>query len=410
MHTVIAQLFQELSHVINWQEVDHTPVLPISPTEVLRILMVTPRYYPQRGRLENHVQQVAQRLVQAGHDVTVLTSSGNQRFAYPEQMAGVKIQRVAEGLEEATYDAALDLYNAIRYGQWDIVHLQSSHTLLGLLGMYGAWQAHIPYVVTLHGGDYATDPQHPLYTVQHELLPPLLSRAARLIAPTQFAIDYYSQRLHLPTERFSLIPNGADTERYTDCRSSEQAVVITALGRTESTLGQHRMIAAMPHILDHYPYARLHILGENLNQAVLKQQALVLGVASHVEITAIPAFNASMLEAMTADTTVITTWGQDHPYVATLLTAMSPKPAVLIGSGDLSAAHTPPAEQVRLVDTASTPQELATAVMDQVYCAFTEARRYLPTWDACVDELLSLYHHFAVPLWKPHGQESLQLN
>lgn len=407
---MIAQLFQELFHAINWQEVDRNPVHPLATPEALRILMVTPRYYPQRGRLENHVQQVAQRLVHAGHDVTVLTSSNNQRFAYPEQMAGVKIQRVADGLEEATYDAALDLYNTIRYGQWDIVHLQSSHTMLGLLGMYGAWQARIPYVVTLHGGDYATDPHHPLYTVQHDLLPPLLGRAARLIAPTQFAIDYYSQRLQLPIERFSLLPNGADSERYPDRRASEQAVVITALGRTESTLGQHRMIAAMPHILDHYPCARLHILGENLNQAVLKQQALVLGVANHVEITAIPAFNESTLEAITADTTVITTWGQDHPYLAALLTAMSPKPAVLIGSGKLPAEHTPPVEQVRLVDTASTPQELAIAVLDQVYCAVTEARRYLPTWDDCVDELLCLYHHFAVPLWKPHVQESVHFN
>lgn len=407
---MIAQLFQELAHVINWQEVDQSPVTPPSAQEDLRILMVTPRYYPQCGRLENHVQQVAQRLVHAGHDVTVLTSSSNRRFAYQEQVAGVKIQRVAEGLEEATYDAALDLYNTIRYGQWDIVHLQSSHTMIGLLGMYGALQARIPYVVTLHGGDYATDPHHPLYSVQHELLSPLLGRAARLIAPTQFAIDYYSQRLQLPPERFSFIPNGADTAGYTSGRSSEQAVVITALGRTESTLGQHRMIAAMPHILDQYPYARLHILGENLNQAVLKQQALVLGVANHVEITAIPAFNENTLEAMTADSTVITTWGQDHPYLTALLAAMSPKPAVLIGAGNLPLAHAPQAEQVRLVDTASTPQELATAVMDQVYCAFTEARRYLPTWDACVDELLSLYHHFAVPLWKPHVQGSAQFN
>ena len=407
---MIAQLFQELSHGINWQEVDQSLAPQQSTQEELRILMVTPRYYPQRGRLEHHVQQVAQRLVHAGHDVTILTSSSHRRFAYQEQVAGVKIQRVAEGLEETTYDAALDLYNTIRYGQWDIVHLQSSHTMIGLLGMYGAWQARIPYVVTLHGGDYASDPHHPLYNVQHEFLSPLLGRAARLIAPTQFAIDYYSQRLQLPRERFSLIPNGADTEGHTGRCAAEHEVVITALGRTESTLGQHRMIAAMPHILDHYPQARLHILGENLNQTVLKQQALVLGVANHVEITAIPAFNESTLEAMMADTTVITTWGQDHPYVTALVAAMSPKPAVLIGAGNLPVDSPPQAEQVRLVDTTSTPQELATAVMDQVYCAFTEARRYLPTWDACVDELLALYHHLAVPLWKPHVQESAQFN
>ena len=40
----------------------------------LRILMVTPRYFPSMGGVENHVYQVTRRLAHAGVDVTVLTS------------------------------------------------------------------------------------------------------------------------------------------------------------------------------------------------------------------------------------------------------------------------------------------------------------------------------------------------
>lgn len=431
---MIAKLFQELSHLINWQEVDQRPVprrrigsqnsfvphlsegkwnkafLDNHPPKQLRILMVTPYYYPQRGPIENHVYQVVQRLAQAGHDVTVLTSSANRHFEAQEQVDGINIQRVAASLEQDTYDAALDLYTTIRYGQWDIVHLQSSHTLVGLLGMYAAAQARIPYVVTLHGGDYVSDPHHTLYHLQHRLLRPLLLRASRLIAPTQFALDYYTQRLQLPAERFTLIPNGNDFESHWESHPSEQEILITAVGRIESSFGQHRMIAALPHILAHYPYARLRILGKDLNQAVLERQAQVLGVAEHVEITTIPEFNEAVMEALTVDMAMVTAWGNDHPYMAALFAAMAPNSSILISNCAAPLCDSTQADQLCIVDTASTPQELATAVVEQLYSVFTRARRHLPTWDDCVSELLPLYHAFSDAIWEPQAQQSAQFN
>lgn len=391
---MIADLIQSLAHGVNWLEVEQSQGTRPPAKQELRILMITPRYYPQRGKIENHVYQIAHRLAQFGHDITVLTHDNHQRILVQEQVAGVKIQRVTENIDGETYDAALDLYAAIRYGHWDIIHVQSSHTLIALLGMYAAWQARIPYVVTLHGGDVTLDPQNPLCEVQQRLLRPLLARSARLIAPTSFAIEYYQPRLQLPAEHFVLIADGTDSAVNLEPFSPEHEVLIAALGRLESNIGQHRLIAAMPHILASYPAARLRILGEDLNYRALVHQALVLGVADHVEIAALSTADFAGVEVGTADAMVVTVLSQDQQYVAAVMDAMPPKRSVLIGNHRTEHADGKRHQQVRMVDSTSTPQEIAAAVIEQLQGAFSEARRHLPTWDDCAHELSSLYYAF----------------
>src|SRR4051794_2271710 len=60
----------------------------------LRLLFVTPRYLPFIGGVENHVYQVARRLVQRGVDVTVLTTDTTGTLEPRETLEGVKVQRV----------------------------------------------------------------------------------------------------------------------------------------------------------------------------------------------------------------------------------------------------------------------------------------------------------------------------
>jgi glycogen synthase len=389
---MIADLFHNLDHGVNWQEIDQESTTWQSTKEELRIVMVTPRYYPQRGRIENHVYQIAHRMAQIGHDITVLTSSNHQRLLAQDEMAGVKIQRVAENIHGDSYAAALDFYSAIRYGQWDIVHLQSSHTLIAMLGMYAARQAQIPYVITLHGGDFTSDPQNPLYCLQDHWLRPLLANAARLIAPTPFAIEYYRQRLQLPPEHFILIPEGRDSAAMFEPFAADHEVVIAAVGRLESASGQHRLIAAMPHILMHFPTARLRILGKDLDRRALAHQAYLLGVADHIEIDSLTVADFAEIGVTTADAKVITVSGVDPHYAVALtnyLTAKPPKLNDYDSAKQIEMSHCP---QVCRVDTTHTPQEIALSLIEQLQIALSKAHRHLLAWDYCVDELLALYH------------------
>ena len=114
-------------------------VSPQAPRE--RILFVTPRYFPYVGGVQNHVYQVASRLARLGIDITVLTSNPGGQLPASENMDGVKLRRVRAWPAKRDYYFAPDIYRIITQERWDIVHVQSYHTLVAPFAMVAAWKA-----------------------------------------------------------------------------------------------------------------------------------------------------------------------------------------------------------------------------------------------------------------------------
>src|SRR5689334_12261639 len=82
----------------------------------LRLLMVTPRYFPLMGGVENHVYEVARRLAQADVDITVLTTDTTGALPLHEELEGVKVQRVPAWPAQRDYYLAPDIYRVITRG------------------------------------------------------------------------------------------------------------------------------------------------------------------------------------------------------------------------------------------------------------------------------------------------------
>jgi glycosyltransferase involved in cell wall biosynthesis len=141
-------------------KVEAASVFPQKTPE--RILFVTPRYFPSVGGVQNHVYQVASRLAWLGIDITVLTTDPSGQLPSSENMDGVKISRVRAWPARQDYYFAPDIYRIITRERWDIVHIQSYHTLVAPLAMFAAWQANLPYVVTFHGGGHSSRLRHSL--------------------------------------------------------------------------------------------------------------------------------------------------------------------------------------------------------------------------------------------------------
>src|SRR5512143_3767639 len=101
----------------------------------LKVLMATPRYFPFVGGVENHVHQVARRLARTGTDVTILTADSTGQLIRSEERDGVKIKRVRAFPAGRDYNWAPEIYRVITSGDWDLVHVQSYHTLFAPLAM-----------------------------------------------------------------------------------------------------------------------------------------------------------------------------------------------------------------------------------------------------------------------------------
>jgi glycosyltransferase involved in cell wall biosynthesis len=359
-------------------------------TKPLRVLQVTPRYFPLVGGVENHVYQVARRLAGAGAAVTILTTDRTGQLAPCEEVEGVTVRRVRAWPAQRDYYIAPGLVREIGAGGWDVVHVQSYHTAVAPLAMLAAGRARVPYVLTFHGGGHSSGWRHGLRGVQRGLLRPLLARAARLVALANFEVEQYAAELGLPRERFAVIPNGADLPAATAVAESVDPRIIASVGRLEHYKGHQRILAAMPTILAQEPKARLWIAGEGPYEAELRRQTAQLGLDRQVEIRPIPASERATMaaELSRAALVVLLSDYETHPIAALEALALGRPLLVADNSGMRELAQR---GWARAIPADSAPEDVAQAVLGQLRQPLRPGPIQLPTWDECARDLLTLY-------------------
>ncbi|MGE5141278.1 MAG: glycosyltransferase family 4 protein [Rudaea sp.] len=361
---------------------------PGNGTARSRLLFVTPRYPPFTGGVENHVYQVARRLAPY-FDVTVLTTDPSGQLAPREEEEGVTVRRVRAWPSRGDFYLAPDIFRVIRDEPWDLVHIQSFHTLVAPLAMLAARQARIPYVLTFHGGGHSSRWRHSLRGAQRRVLRPLLAGAERLVAVARFEIDAYGRELGIPRERFALIPNGCDLQPARAARGREHAR-IASIGRLEEYKGHHRILRAMPEIIRQEPEARLWIAGSGPYEPELRRLAAELGMTDRVDIQAIPAAERERMAEELSRVSLAVLLSEFETQPIALLEALALGCSALVAdtSGLREMAE---AGLARAIPLNSTPEEVARAAVQELRAPARAAPVVLPTWDDCARDLRLLY-------------------
>jgi len=359
----------------------------------LRVLMVTPRYFPLVGGVEHHVAQVAALMAHEA-DVTVLTTDRTGELPAAETVAGVRIVRVPAWPRERDYYIAPRIADEISRSGADIVHVQSIHTAVAPIAMRAAIKAGLPFVLTFHGGGHSSATRESMRGLQWSLLRPLLARARKLIAVAQFEAQRFSTALGLPLDRFTVIPNGSDLPALepgeADALRAASPATIVSVGRLERYKGHHRLIEAMPAVLAQVPEARLRIIGTGPYEAHLRDQVQRLGLGDAVEITSIPptdrlamarALAACSLFALMSDF-------ETHPLAAIEAISLG-RPALV---ADTSGLRELASRGLARAVPADTPTPLlAETIVQDLRAPRTVPAFNAPTWRECADSLLALY-------------------
>ena len=357
----------------------------------MRVLMATPRFLPGIGGVERHVERLAQRLVQRGCRVTVLTTGLEQGLPARERIGEIDVMRVSAWPHGSDLYAAPGIYTELTRGEWDVVHVQSYHTFVAPLAMLGALKAKVPYVLTFHGGGHSSRIRARIRTPQLLALRPLLARASRLVAVARFEIEHYGRLLRLPESRFVLVPNGAELPSPPQSAAPRRnGLQIASVGRLERYKGHQRVLAALPHILESRPDAALWIAGSGPYERKLRELADRLGVADRVTIEAIPAGADEELAARlgAVDVVVLMSEFETHP-LAVLESLTLGRPVVVAetsGLRELAAQG-----HVRSVPLNSDPAAVAAAVLAEVEQPTTSGPPVLPSWDDCAAAHHALY-------------------
>jgi glycosyltransferase involved in cell wall biosynthesis len=356
----------------------------------MRVLMVTPRFLPEMGGVERHVQEVASRLTASGNEITVLTTDRSRRLSARELRDGFEIRRVGAWPKHSDLRLAPALGRCIAAGRWDVVHVQSYHTFVAPHAMWAASRQGLPFVLTFHGGGHSSRVRQLLRPVQRAALRPLLARAQRLVAVAEFEVGLYGRELRLPRERFVVIPNGADLPKPVTSPLAEDGVLIASVGRLERYKGHHRAIAALPHLLEQEGRARLWIAGSGPYERHLRRLAKRCGVADRVEIHAVPAADRGAMAAALSRVSLVVLLSEFETQPIGALEARALDRPLLVA--DTSGLHALAERgEARAVRLDASPREVAAAMLRQLRDPIAAPPPQTFTWDDCASELEGLY-------------------
>jgi glycosyltransferase involved in cell wall biosynthesis/GT2 family glycosyltransferase len=358
-----------------------------------RILMVTPRSPLSQGGVERHVMEVSRRMAGAGALVEVLCTEPGGPGVSEQMRDGVRIRTVRAWPANRDWCFAPRLWREMASQPWDVIHVQSYHTLVAPLAMLRALTLRTPYVLTFHGGGHSAEFRNRARRLQRRLLRPLLARARRLVAVARFEVDEYGAELGLPAERFALIPNGTDlafSEQSAANGGSGGSDAIASIGRLERYKGHHRVLAAFPHVLEEKPECRLYIVGTGPYEPELREQAAALGVEERVEITSVPADQPAAMAEMLGRVSLVVLMSEfeTHPLVALEAAAAGRRLLVADAGGLSELAGDGFARAVPLDESA---EGLARAVVEELALPPPDRRPTMFSWDECAEELLELY-------------------
>jgi glycosyltransferase involved in cell wall biosynthesis len=283
---------------------------------------------------------------------------------------------------------APDIYRSILVSDADLIHVQGYHTFVPPLAMAAALRRRLPYVLTFHSGGHSSPLRNALRWPQHHSLAPLVRRAVRLIGVSKFEADFFSRRMRVPRERFSVIRNGAQMPAVESPAGASPLIV--SVGRLERYKGHHRLIAALPHLLARLPAARVRILGDGPYKSELSALAARLGLADRVTIAGIPPRDREGVATLLGGAAAIVLLSEYEAHPVAVMEALAMRRRVVVT--DCSGlSEMVDGDRVVAVPIHAREAQIASAIVDQVRKGPLLQAADLPTWDDCACRLQQTY-------------------
>lgn len=353
----------------------------------MRILQVTPHYFPQRGGVERHVQAISEGLAARGHTVAVITMAAPGHPAAVELVNGVPVHRLPALGPAPAYRVPMALLSCLAGGeQFDIVHAHNYHApMLPLAAAAAAGRL----VVTPHLNDRPHSRAAGLLHRPYSLVGRWALRRARAVvcvSPAEQA--RLTARFGLPAAATTVIPNGVDLGAVARERPAPRDPrLLLAVGRLESYKRADRAIAALAALPSDY---RLVIVGEGPRRAALLAQAHSLGVAERVHLAG--AVDDATLADWYRRAAVALNMSEAEAFGITVLEALARGCRVVSSAipAFCDLARSFPAQITPV--PADSPAAVAAAVLAAAQSPAPAAADLSAfSWDSVVERLLALY-------------------
>lgn len=343
----------------------------------MRILFITHRYPPRTGGVETHVQKLAKRLVNRGHDVTVFSADAGPDVSKESTDEGVLVRRFRSVSPGGAFYIAPQISLAVHRADADVVHAHNYHAFSLFFAVLGL-SDEIFVVTTHYHGESESSVRDALLSLYHPFGRWAVRQADNVIAVS----EWERERLELDFDiEATVIPNGIEIERFENVEPEQRnRPYCLCVGRLEEYKGIQHVIRAMNKL----PEYDLLVAGKGPYRAELEQIACEAGVTESVEFLGYA--DEERLPGLYAGSEAYVSMSSLEAYGRTVAEALaSGTQCVVCTEGALRDWADHP--NVVAVENLGS-ERIAEAISS---CERNEVAATLPTWDSVTEDVLELY-------------------
>lgn len=343
----------------------------------MRVAQVTPRYPPRSGGVETHVAAVGERLVERGHDVTVVTGDAGADAPRRSTRNGVEVRRCRGLAPGGNFHAAPGVARVLRRSAFDVVHAHNYHALVLPFAALGAGDARFVVTTHYHGGS-AAGTRDRLLSLYRPVGRRLLRRADAVVAVSDWERDRLREDFGVDA---TVVRNGVDAGRFrgAEPRERDRPYLLT-VGRLEAYKGVQHAIRALPEL----PEYDLVVAGTGDYRAELERVARSAGVADRVTFAG--HVDDDELPGLYAGAAAYLALSEFEAFGLTVGEALAAGTPCVVGTSSALSDWTRYEGVVGVPDVS--PRALGEAV-ERVVGTTPDAD--LPSWDGAVRRLESIY-------------------
>ncbi len=230
--------------------------------------------------IEQSIYYLATSLIARGHAVEIYCTAPHPQ-PNPTDYRGIPVHEFPLlGPKNAFYFSP-SLFLALRKGNHDIIHAYGYNNMVSMLGLL-AKKPHQKYVLTGASSVSSSAFRKHLHAPLNFFYHFLGKKIDKLICVSDYEYALFKTGIDLPAEKYVIIPNGLDFDELGAVKKKKKSHMILSVGRLVRQKGMHRLIASMPEILQKFPDAQLHLVGDGPERLKLEAQSRELRVEKAV--------------------------------------------------------------------------------------------------------------------------------
>lgn len=226
----------------------------------MKVIQVTPRYFPHIGGVEKHVKEISEMLVMKGFEVEVLCTDSSRKLPRQEIINGVKVTRFWAFSPNESYYFSPSMYFYLKDQTYDVVHAHNYHSFTSL---FAALAKKRKFIFTPHSFGFNKSLTK---NILHKLYKPfgsyIFKSADKIISIAEVEKEMLIHTFNIPIDKIIYLPLPIKIVPKNILKYDKKFTIIAFFGRLSQEKNIDVLIRAFELVRNQHPDCKLFIAGD----------------------------------------------------------------------------------------------------------------------------------------------------